>query len=95
VNDKVLFVNASELETFKAGPKQVLTDKTVKEICDIVNLRKEINEVSKLIDLKEIAKNDYSLSVNKYVIKKTVYQNIDIKSLQDSFVTMKNELDKE
>lgn len=88
-NDKVLFVNASEFKTFKAGPKQVLEQESINKVSDIVNHHEEIKEVSKLISMNDIKKNDYSLSVNKYVIKKINYKNIDIKEKE---IELENEL---
>ena len=64
----VFMVNASEL--YKSMPKQNdMTDEDVTRVISVVNSREEIADFSRVVSYEELVKNDYNLSVNRYVKK--------------------------
>lgn len=65
-NNEVLLINASPL--FKKGnPKNFLEEKHIEQISDLYLNWKEEENISKVVDVKEIVKNDYNLSPSRYV----------------------------
>ncbi len=59
-----------------------LSDENIENILKIFTERKEkIPHISKLVSNKEIAENNYNLSVSTYVEKEDTREKIDIKAL--------------
>lgn len=77
----ILFIDASK-EFIKVTNNNKLSDENIKNILKIFTERKEeIPHISKLVSNKEIAENNYNLSVSTYVEKEDTREKIDIKAL--------------
>ena len=77
----ILFIDASK-EFIKVTNNNKLSDENIKNILKIFTERKEeIPHISKLVSNKEIAENNYNLSVSTYVEKEETREKIDIRAL--------------
>jgi type I restriction enzyme M protein len=65
---EILLVNASHLFS-KGKPKNYLEDEHIEQISEVYLNWKEEEELSKIITLDELAKNDFNLSPSRYVSK--------------------------
>lgn len=93
-DNKVLFIDASA-EFVRGGNKNKLTDKNRKKILDAFAERNDIEYFAKLVDNKNIAENDYNISVSSYVEQEDTREVIDIKELNmeiEKIVARQNEL---
>ncbi len=96
-DNSTLFINASK-ECVKVTNNNRLTDKNIDNIVKIFKDRKDINHIAKLIPNKEIAQNNYNLSVSTYVEQEDTREKIDIVKLNNEIaqiVARENELRKE
>jgi len=65
-SDDVLFINASE--HFEKGKRQnYLLPEHIDKIVDTYKYRKEEERYSRVVDMQEIAQNDYNLNISRYV----------------------------
>ncbi|WP_222703350.1 type I restriction-modification system subunit M [Campylobacter lanienae] len=93
-DNSTLFINASK-ECVKVTNNNRLTDKNIDNIVKIFKDRKDINHIAKLIPNKEIAENNYNLSVSTYVEQEDTREKIDIVKLNNEIaqiVARENEL---
>lgn len=81
-DNSTLFINASK-ECVKVTNNNRLTDKNIDNIVKIFKDRKDINHIAKLIPNKEIAENNYNLSVSTYVEQEDTREKIDIVKLNN------------
>ena len=80
--NKILFIDASK--QFKKETKQnILTEENREFILDKFRNRKDVEYISRYVDIKEIEENDWNLSVSTYVEKKDTREKIDIKVLNE------------
>lgn len=84
-DNSTLFIDATN-ECIKVTNNNKLTDKNINNIIDIFKNREDKEYVSRLVSNKEIAENDYNLSVSTYVEKEDTREKIDI-------VELNNEID--
>lgn len=76
------FIDASGEDFFKkVTNNNVLEDKHIDKIMNIFDTKEDIAHVSKTIDNRQIAENDYNLSVSSYVEAKDTREVIDIAKL--------------
>lgn len=99
-DNSTLFINASK-ECVKVTNNNRLTDKNIDNIVKIFKDRKDINHIAKLIPNKEIAQNNYNLSVSTYVEQEDTREKIDIVKLNNEIAQivareneLRNEIDK-
>ncbi len=79
-DNKTLFIDASA-EFVHSGNKNKLSDENRKKILEAFKNREDIEYFSKLIDNKNIAKNDYNIAVSSYVEQEDTREVIDITEL--------------
>jgi len=79
-DNKVLFINASR-EFVRSGAKNKLSEANRKKILAAYIDRKDIEYFVKLVENKDITKNDYNLSASSYVIAEDTRKAIDITEL--------------
>lgn len=79
-DNKVLFIDASA-ESERGGNKNKLSEDNRKKILDAFIKRKDDEYFAKIVDSKDIADNEYSLSVSSYVEQKDNREVINIKEL--------------
>jgi len=96
--NKLLLINASK-EFVKGDPKNYITDEGIERITATFLKWKETEKFSKIIDKKEIVKNDYNISPSRYiqVTDDEVYRPIgeiveELKVLEDEAKTIDKEL---
>lgn len=67
MKNKIQFINADEIyENVRRG-KNILNEKNISTILDIYRNKKEVEDISKIVELKEIV--NANLSPSKYVVK--------------------------
>lgn len=79
-DNSTLFIDASK-ECIKITNNNKLTDENINNIVRMFTDRQDIQYVSRLVPNKEIAENDYNLSVSSYVEQEDKKDVIDIKML--------------
>ena len=95
--NKTLFIDASK-ECVKVTNNNKLTDENINNILEVYANKKDIDYYSRLVSNKEIAENDYNLSVSTYVEKEDTREVIDIDKLNkeiEEIVKREDELRKE
>lgn len=79
-DNKTLFIDASA-EFVRGGNKNKLSETNRKKILDAFIARKDIEHFAKIVDNKDIAENDYNITVSSYVIGKDTREVVDITEL--------------
>ena len=93
-DNNTLFIDATK-ECIKVTNNNKLTEENINNIIKIFENREDIEYVAKLVSNKEIAENDYNLSVSTYVEKEDTREKIDIVELNkkiDEIVAKEQEL---
>ena len=96
-DNSTLFIDATN-ECVKVTNNNKLTDKNIQNIVNIFSNREDKEFIAKLVSNKEIADNDYNLSVSTYVEKEDKREIIDINILNkeiEEIVSRENMLRKE
>lgn len=96
-DNSTLFIDASK-EYIKITNNNKLTDENIDNIVRIFSDRQDIQYVSRLVPNKEIAENDYNLSVSQYVEQEDEKEVIDINALNaelEQIVAREDELRKQ
>ena len=96
-DNSTLFIDASK-ECVKVTNNNKLTDDNINNIVKIFEKREDVEYVAKLVSNKEIAENDYNLSVSTYVEQEDTREHIDIDVLNkeiDEIVKRENVLREE
>lgn len=96
-DNSTLFIDASK-ECIKITNNNKLTDENINNIVRIFSDRQDIQYVSRLVPNKEIAENNYNLSVSQYVEQEDKKEVIDIEALNaelDRIVAREDELRKQ
>jgi type I restriction enzyme M protein len=76
--NKILFIDASEL--FQKGRNQnFFLPEHAKAVIDLYEKYADVEGLSNVIDVDEIKKNEYNLNISRYVKKKRVVEEIDLK----------------
>lgn len=99
-NTKIQFIDASK-EFKRDGNKNKLQDDNISKIINTIANKEELEYFSKLCEAKEIEENDYNLSVNSYLMKEDLREEVNIIELNkeiEQIVTkqsiLRTELDK-
>ena len=96
LDTKTQFIDATGNDFFrKETNNNVLDEEHIKKILKIFDSKEDIEAITKSIDNKLIAENDYNLSVSSYVEAKETRQETNIKELNDrirKIVARENEL---
>jgi len=79
-DNSTLFIDATN-ECVKVTNNNRLNEENINNIINVFSNREDIEYVSKLVSNKEIAENDYNLSVSTYVEKEDTREKIDIVKL--------------
>jgi type I restriction enzyme M protein len=78
--NSTLFIDASN-ECLKVTNNNRLTEKNISNIIESYKNRKDEDYISLVVDNKDIAKQDYSLSVSTFVEKEDTREKVNIKEL--------------
>ncbi|WP_455634463.1 type I restriction-modification system subunit M [Parabacteroides sp.] len=93
---KIQFIDATSSDFFKKETNNnILEEEHIEKIISIFDTKGDVENISKTIDNKLIAENDYNLSVSSYVEIKGTRQETDIKELNERIrriVARENEL---
>lgn len=79
-DDATLFIDATE-ECVKVTKNNKLTPENIVKIADAVAAREDVPHFSRLVPYREIAENDFNLSVSTYVEQKDTREKVDITKL--------------
>ena len=93
-DNNTLFIDATK-ECIKVTNNNQLTEQNINNIIKIFENREDLEYVAKLVSNKEIAENDYNLSVSTYVEKEDTREKIDIVELNkeiDEIIAKEQEL---
>lgn len=93
-DNKTLFIDASR-EFVRGGNKNKLSEENRKKILNAFTERKDIEYFTKLVDNKDIAENDYNITISSYVIAEDTREVVNIKELNKEIshiVARQNEL---
>lgn len=93
-DNKTLFIDASA-EFVRGGNKNKLSEANRKKILDAFIAREDREHFAKIVDNKDIAENDYNVTVSSYVIGKDTREVVDITELNTEIariVARQNEL---
>ena len=93
-DNNTLFIDATK-ECIKVTNNNQLTEQNINNIIRIFENREDLEYIAKLVSNKEIAENDYNLSVSTYVEKEDTREKIDIVELNkkiDEIVAKEQEL---
>lgn len=93
-DNNTLFIDATK-ECIKVTNNNQLTEQNINNIIKIFENREDVEYITKLVSNKEIAENDYNLSVSTYVEKEDTREKIDIVELNkkiDEIVAKEQEL---
>lgn len=83
--NKVLFVDATKIFT-PLRAQNILTDENVDEIYKLYRDFTDKQDFSKVVTLDEIEKNDFDLSLQKYIKKSEVEKEINIDEVKADFI---------
>lgn len=95
-DNKILFIDASA-EFIRNGNKNKLSEENRLKILEAFSSRKDVEYFAKLVDSKDIADNDYNISVSSYVTPEDTREIINITELNTKIsriVVRQNELRK-
>lgn len=99
LDTKTQFIDATGGDFFKKETNNnILEEEHIEKIICIFDTKEDVENISKIIDNKIIAENDYNLSVSSYVEVKETRQETNIKELNEHIrriVARENELRKE
>jgi type I restriction enzyme M protein len=77
LKNKVIFIDASK--EFKEGKNQnILEDEHVNKIVNAYDAGAEVEKFMRIVDMKEIAKNDYNLNIARYIDTSVLEEEIDL-----------------
>ncbi len=79
-DNSTLFIDASK-ECVKVTNNNKLSDENINNILKIFTDREDIEHIAKLVSNKDIAENNYNLSVSTYVEKEDTREEVDIVEL--------------
>ena len=80
IDNSTLFIDASK-EAVKVTNNNRLTNENIDKILKIFENREDVQYISRLVSNKEIAENNYNLSVSTYVEKEDTREVINIQEL--------------
>lgn len=94
-DNKTQFINASGEDFFKkVTNNNILEDKHIDKIMSLFDRKEDFDHITKSVDNKQIAKNDYNLSVSSYVEAKDNREIVDIKVLNAEIKTTVDKINK-
>lgn len=89
------FIDASGEGFFKkATNNNILEDKHIDKIMSLFDRKEDVDHITKSVDNKQIAENDYNLSVSSYVEAKDNRKIVDIKVLNAEIKTTVDKINK-
>ena len=95
IDTKTQFIDASSADFFKKETNNnVLYDNHIEKIMQLFDTKEDVKHVSKSVDNKVIADNDYNLSVSSYVEAKDTREKIDIVALNKEVANTVKKIDK-
>lgn len=81
-DNKTQFINASGEDFFKkVTNNNILEDKHIDKIMSLFDRKEDVDHITKSVYNKQIAENDYNLSVSSYVASKDNREIVDISEL--------------
>jgi type I restriction enzyme M protein len=92
-DNKTLFIDASK-EFVREGAKNKLSQENINRVLTTFVNREEINYFSKIINNKDIERNNYNLSVSSYVESENRKETIDISKLNSRINGIVNKQEK-
>ena len=94
-DNKTQFIDASGEDFFKkVTNNNILEDKHIDKIMSLFDRKEDVDHITKSVDNKQIAENDYNLSVSSYVEAKNNREIVDIKVLNAEIKTTVDKINK-
>lgn len=89
--DDILFINASEY--FEKGKRQnQLSVEHIEKIISTYQFRKEEDQYSRRVGLKEIEKNDFNLNISRYISTAKADEAIDLEQVNAELVDLEKKI---
>jgi type I restriction enzyme M protein len=90
--DDVLFINA--VEHFEKGKRQnYLSDEHIEKIVSTYQFRKEESRYSRRVSMEEIAENDFSLNISRYISTAIGEDEIDLGAVNAELVSLEQKIE--
>lgn len=81
-DNKTQFIDANGIEFYKkATNNNILTDEHIEQIMTMFDRKKDVVNVTKMVEYDDLVQNDYNLSVSSYVEAKDTREVVDINQL--------------
>lgn len=93
-SNNILFINASRDYT-KGRPKNYLTDDQINRILQAYIARKNVDNYSAVVPVADIAnqaKNDYNLSINRYIVNSEEAETVDIQQKREELAALNQKI---
>ncbi|MDM8273257.1 N-6 DNA methylase [Ligilactobacillus salivarius] len=87
----VFFINASK-EYQKVKSSNVLTDDNIGKIVDVFNNQKEVKNFSRKVSFEEIQKNDFNLTMARYINQYQFQERLDCQKEFENLVKLDNKI---
>lgn len=87
----VMFIDASH-EYASIKNRKTLTDEHIGKIVATYRARQDVEKYARVVSLKEIAENEYNLSIPRYVDTFEEEEEVDIVQVQQTICTLEEEL---
>ncbi|WP_248796114.1 type I restriction-modification system subunit M [Pseudomonas sp. MWU13-2105] len=85
--DDVLFINAAE-HFIKGKRQNQLTEENIAKIIETYQFRKEEARYARRVEMGEIEKNGYNLSISSYISTTSAEAEIDLQAVNDKLATL-------
>jgi type I restriction enzyme M protein len=91
--DDVLFINASDEESFEKGKRQnKLRPTDIDKIVDFYQFRKEESRFARRVKMAEIEKNDFNLNISRYISTEMPEVQIDLAEEHTKLVNIEKDI---
>lgn len=91
--DDVLFINASGPENFEKGKRQNhLRDTDIEKIINTYKNRKSEERYARVVNMDEIAKNEYNLNISRYVSIATEDAEVDLLAVNKQLADLEKQI---
>jgi type I restriction enzyme M protein len=91
--DDVLFINASDEESFQKGKRQnTLRPTDIDKIVDFYQFRKEESRFARRVKMAEIEKNEFNLNISRYISTEKPEVQIDLAEEHTKLVNIEKDI---
>lgn len=89
--DGILFIDAS-LQFVKNGNKNAMTEAQAQQVVDTYISKENISKYSRVVEMKEIVKNDYNLNISRYIDTSEAEETVDLDTTKSNITALNSEI---